>query len=157
MPHRLHKLLAVTVVGLMPVVAGVGCQSPCRTCPASGTAAPPECAAPDRAGACIGSGPFLHVVLFKLKADAPEGAAEAMIRDTHELLAKVPSVKEVRTGRRAAIEGGYNLTDYDVGLLVKFADQAGLEAYIVHPLHKQYVEKHLPNCEPPRVADFIAE
>ena len=114
------------------------------TCPASG-------------GASLGEAPFLHVVIFKLKANAPEGEAQALIDDARELLAKVPSVKEVRAGRRAPVERSFNITDYDVGLVVKFPDKAGLEAYIEHPLHKEYVKKHKDYWETVRVIDFIAE
>ena len=114
-------------------------------------------AGPANIGADLESAPFMHVVLFKLKADAPEGEREALVTDAEELLAKVPSVKEVRAGPRAPVDRPYNLKDFDVALLVKFADKAGLEEYIEHPLHKKYVEKHSQYWEEVKVADFVAK
>src|SRR5215470_9967534 len=45
--------------------------------------------------------PYVHTVIFTLKKDAPKDEAAAMIADCHELLAKIPTVRELRAGRPA--------------------------------------------------------
>jgi hypothetical protein len=91
--------------------------------------------------------PFVHTVIFTLKKDAPDGAADGMIQDAHEMLAKIPTVREVRCGRPAEKPKADAKASYDVGLLVLFDDAAGLKTYDEHPLHKEYVKKHLKNIE----------
>jgi len=91
--------------------------------------------------------PFVHTVIFTLKKDAPEGAADSMIKDAHEMLAKIPTVREVRCGRPAEKPKADAKANYDVGLLVLFDDAAGLKTYDEHELHREYVKKHLKNIE----------
>jgi len=104
--------------------------------------------------------PFVHTVIFTLKKDAPEGAADGMIRDASDLLAKIPTVREIRCGKPAepaAGKSGPAKPTYDVGLLVLFDDAAGLKTYIDHPKHQEYVAKHLKNVELDKVHvyDFV--
>jgi hypothetical protein len=102
--------------------------------------------------------PYVHAVIFHVKKDAPEGEAEALIRDAHEILRRIPTVRELRVGRPAErATPGLASKDYHVGLLILFDDADGLLTYHEHPLHKQYVAKHLPHVETEklRVYDFL--
>jgi stress responsive alpha/beta barrel protein len=105
-----------------------------------------------------GHAPYAHVVVFRMKEDAPKDAVEKAIADCRELLAKVPSVRSVRAGRPAA-EGTPDVPkmQYDFALLVLFEDAAGLKAYIDHPLHVKFVQKHGPNfnMEKLQIFDFM--
>jgi len=89
------------------------------------------------------SAPFVHAVIFHLKKDAPEGTTEAILKDVRELLATIPSVREVKAGRPAVKETPDNAkTDFQIGLLVLVDDLDGLKTYIEHPKHKEFVAKH---------------
>lgn len=102
--------------------------------------------------------PFAHTVIFYLKSDAPADAAEGLIVDAHEMLAKIPSVRELRVGRPAEKSTpGLAKKDYAVGLVIFFDDAEGLLAYDKHPLHTKYVQKHLKNIELSKLAvyDFL--
>ena len=99
---------------------------------------------------------YVHAVIFYLKKGAPAGEAEALIEDSHKLLAKIPSVRHLWVGRPA--EKGtpkVGITDFQVGLLVLFDDYDGLKTYIDHPLHTQYVEKHEKYWQKVPVYDFV--
>ena len=103
---------------------------------------------------------FVHTVVFTLKKDAPEGAADSMIHDAHDLLAKIPTVREIRCGKPAEQKAGKSgpaKPSYDVGLLVLFDDADGLKTYIDHPKHQEFVAKHLKNVEGDKlhVYDFV--
>lgn len=91
---------------------------------------------------------YVHAVIFHVKRDAPKDEVEALIRDADELLRPIPSVRELRIGRPAdqATPGLANKA-FQVGLLILFDDAAGLLAYHEHPLHKRYLEKHMPHVE----------
>jgi hypothetical protein len=105
-----------------------------------------------------GSAPYVHVVIFYLKPEAPSGAVQEMIADAHELLAKIPSVRGVQAGRPAA-QATPDLAqkDYQVGLVVLFDNYDGLKTYLDHPLHTKYVEKHGKHVEMKKlqIYDFI--
>jgi hypothetical protein len=102
--------------------------------------------------------PYVHVVIFHLKKDAPSGTADALIADAYEILAKIPSVRGIQVGKPAdKATPDFAKKDYQVGLLVLFDNFEGLETYLKHPLHQQYVDKHLKHVDETRlqVYDFI--
>ena len=109
------------------------------------------------AGGCA-SPKYVHGVYFTCKPGTPECKIDALVADGYELLAKVPSVRRIETGRRDVNAArDVNVTDYDVGLVVYFDDKQGYDEYEKHPTHQQYVEKHKPLWQTVRVYDFIAE
>jgi Stress responsive A/B Barrel Domain len=104
--------------------------------------------------------PFVHCVIFYLNKDAPEGEADAMIADINELLRPIPSVRGLRAGKPAVKEKRDNAkTDFQVGLLVLFDNAEGLDTYIKHPQHVQFVEKHGKYIERQKlgVYDFVEQ
>lgn len=98
--------------------------------------------------------PFVHTVIFYLKADAPAGTADEIVADCHEMLAKIPTVKLLRAGKPAEKAGGITKGDYGVGLMILFDDAEAFNTYVNHPLHRKFVAKHLKNCDPAKMAAF---
>jgi len=111
----------------------------------------------DRRIAPRGPASFVHTVIFHLKTDAPANETDSVIADTQKLLARIPSVREIRAGRPAEKASDRAVKDYQVGLLVLFDDVEGLHAYIDHPLHKEFVANHEKNFEKVVVYDFLAQ
>jgi hypothetical protein len=103
---------------------------------------------------------YVHVVVFHAKKDAPKDAVSAAIADCHEMLAGIPSVRGLKVGRPAP-GGDPNVPaqKYDFALLVLVDDAAGLKAYLDHPQHKKFVEKHIKNfdIEKLQIFDFADE
>jgi hypothetical protein len=91
---------------------------------------------------------YVHTVIFTMKKDAPKDAEAALLADCHEMLAKIPSVRELRAGRPAE-KATEKLAkhDYSVALTIFFDDYDGLTAYDKSDLHQQFIKKHLPNVE----------
>jgi mRNA-degrading endonuclease YafQ of YafQ-DinJ toxin-antitoxin module len=86
---------------------------------------------------------YVHTVIFHVKKDAPDDEVSTLIRDAHELLGKIPSVRELRVGRPA--EKGtpdFAKKDFQVALLVLFDDFQGLETYLDHPQHQKFLDRH---------------
>lgn len=100
--------------------------------------------------------PLVHTVIFALKKDAPANEADALIADSQKLLAKIPSVREIRAGKPADKATPIAAKDYQVGLLVLFDDADGLQTYLDHPLHKEYVANHEKNFEKVVIYDFLS-
>ncbi len=86
---------------------------------------------------------YVHVVIFTLKKDAPANAVDDVIKDCHDMLAKISSVRSVKAGRPSKeVAEKVVKTDYDIGLVVLVDDFAGIEAYQKDPLHLAFVKKH---------------
>lgn len=102
--------------------------------------------------------PYVHAVVFRMKKDAAKDAVEKAIADCHALLAKIPAVRSVRAGRPAA-KGTPDVPkmEFDFALLVLVDDADGLEAYLKHPKHWEFVAKHGPafDMEKLQVFDFV--
>jgi hypothetical protein len=131
MKRTLLSVIALAVAGLL--LAGAVARS----------AAEKKEDAPKKARAS-----YVHIVVFTLKKDAPKDAEAQMIDDCHEMLGKIPTVRELRAGRPAE-KGTPRLAkkDYNVALTILFDDYDGLMTYDKHELHQKFVEKHLPHVE----------
>jgi hypothetical protein len=101
---------------------------------------------------------YVHVVVFTLKKDAPKDAAATMTSDCHDMLAKIPSVRELRAGTPAE-KATPNLAkkDYSVALTIFFDDYDGLMAYDRSELHQKFVQKHLPHVDLEKLLVFDYE
>ncbi len=99
--------------------------------------------------------PYVHAVIFYLKKDAPKDTVEKAIADCHTLLAKIPTVRGVWAGRPAEKSTPkFAAKDYDFALLVLFDNYEGLQEYIDHKLHIEYVERHGKHFDRVSVFDF---
>lgn len=98
---------------------------------------------------------FVHVVLFKSKSGDPQAASAEILRDIQEMLVPLPTVKAIRVGRPAPTNTRPIVdANYDVGLLLLFEDQKGLQEYLDHPTHAEFARKHDTSCDV-RVFDFV--
>jgi hypothetical protein len=98
------------------------------------------------------SAPFVHTVIFYLKADAPSSTADDIVTDCHEMLAKVPTVRSLKAGKPA--EGGAGKKDFAVGLVILFDNAADFKTYVDHPNHKKFVGKYLKHLDTSKLAAF---
>jgi hypothetical protein len=101
------------------------------------------------------NGPYVHVVIFRMKKDAPKEAVEKAIADCHEWLAKAPGVCSVRAGRPAD-KGtpGVPKMEYDFALLVLLENADALQEYLDSALHKKFLDRHEPSFEMTKVQVF---
>lgn len=141
-----RKMLVVAGLAVVGIVLWAGVSAPGRSAGQADTSKARK------------SPSYVHAVIFHVKKDAPEGEASALIRDAHELLQKIPSVRELRVGRPAEKSTpNFAKKDFQVGLLVLFDDYQGLETYLEHPLHQKYLENHGEHVdlEKLQVYDFV--
>lgn len=98
--------------------------------------------------------PLQHVVLIKLR-DASQ--VDALLADTRRHLSAVPEVSELWVGRPFDVgRTGVDL-DWDVGVIVGFANRHAYGAYLAHPQHTALVETWQPRWEWIRVHDLLDE
>ena len=136
----LRRLLLLAVLALLGLVLSDRALDPARAADKDAKA--------DRAG-------FVHAVILYMKSDAPAGEMEAAIKDAHEVLTQIPSVREVRCGPRSEKDTPkFARRDYQLGLLVLFDDADGLKTYLEHPQHAKFVERHEKYFDNVVVYDF---
>lgn len=92
-----------------------------------------------------------HIVLFRFKPSAIPEQRKRALAELRTLTALVPSV--------LALTAGENFSDrsrgFDAGLVVRFQDRAGLDAYQVHPEHQRVVQEWIrPNVEEVLALDY---
>jgi hypothetical protein len=97
---------------------------------------------------------FSHVVIFWTKPEIPN-AAEHLLAGMHQYLKRAPGVLQFHAGKMVPSERGVVDQTYQVALNLLFPDKKTQDAYQVHPLHLEFVEKVFkPNCLKVVVYDF---
>jgi Stress responsive A/B Barrel Domain len=82
----------------------------------------------------------LHVVLMKPRPDLTASARAALVDAFERAVREIPTVRDVRIGRRVFHGAGYEATAPDAAdylAMIDFDDLAGLETYLRHPAHEQ--------------------
>jgi hypothetical protein len=97
---------------------------------------------------------FSHVVIFWTKPENPK-AAEELVAGMQHYLKPIPGVLQFHVGRMVPSQRPVVDQSYQVALNVSFPDKQMQDAYQVHPLHLEFVEKVFkPNCAKVTVYDF---
>jgi hypothetical protein len=130
------------------------CRLPTLTALAALALAAPAALAEGNKG---GATPYVHTVIFYLKADAPSSTADEILADCHEILGKISTVRALKAGRPAPGSSFPTKSDYAVGLLVLFDDAEGFKKYASDPLHLKFIGKHRQHLDLPKLAiyDFV--
>ena len=89
-----------------------------------------------------------HIVLFKWKNTATPEQIEAVLSGLKQLKSQIPSIVDLSCGENFSPRS----QGFQHGLVVRFEDKAGLEAYQLHPAHQEVVQKLIK----PILADIIA-
>lgn len=91
---------------------------------------------PPRAAHPYSEGMIRHIVLFRLAADDDAQRRD----DAHEIAGRltaletqIPGIQSIRVDRDLGLVAGH----WDVALVSEHDDNAALEAYQVHPAHKE--------------------
>ena len=89
-----------------------------------------------------------HVVLFKLKEDAPKGTL-ALLKDELGALSKsIPEIRAYDYGSDLGLRDG----NFDLCLVAQFDDAEAFNRYVIHPDHQRFVS----DCLTPVAADRVA-
>ena len=99
------------------------------------------------------SGPYRHVVCFKFKDDATKEQVSAIEKAFAELPKKIDTINGFEWGTDVSPEG--LAQGYTHCFIVSFKDKAGLEVYIPHEAHKEFVAQLKPILDKVFVIDFV--
>jgi len=99
--------------------------------------------------------PYRHVVLFKFKDSATPYQVHVVEKAFFELAKKVETVKGFEWGNNVSPEGKND--GFTHCFLVTFADKAGLDVYLPHPAHAEFVSLLKPTLDKVCVFDYVAK
>lgn len=98
--------------------------------------------------------PYRHVVFFKFKDSATPDQVKAIEKAFIELAGKIDTVKGFEWGTNVSPEG---LNDgFTHCFFVTFKDKAGLEVYLPHAAHQEFVGTLKPLLDKVCVLDYVA-
>ena len=98
-----------------------------------------------------------HVVITWLKDPGNSGQRKAIIKVSRQF-ETIPGVLSVRVGESLMSDRAIVDDSFDVAIIITFADEASLEAYLVHPQHKKAVKEVLkPLVKKIQVYDIFDE
>ncbi len=97
---------------------------------------------------------FSHVVIFWTKPENPK-AADELLAGMNRYLRPIPGALHFHIGRMVPSHRAVVDQTYQVALSLIFPDKPTQDAYQVHPLHLEFLEKVFkPNCAKVVVYDF---
>jgi Stress responsive A/B Barrel Domain len=83
---------------------------------------------------------FIHMFAFRLKPGVTEAQQERMLREIGGLKNHIPLVLEAQVGKNVSPRG----QGFVIGGVMKFADEASLDAYNAHPVHQALLKWLVP-------------
>jgi hypothetical protein len=98
---------------------------------------------------------WIHVVYFWMKPAAPAAARQQLVRDCRDFLGKVPTVRQLWSGRPAMTPREVVDNSYDVGLCVVLDDSAAHDIYQQHELHVEFIARNKEHWARVQVYDFV--
>jgi hypothetical protein len=97
---------------------------------------------------------FSHVVIFWTDPAQP-GAADELVAGAEHYLRPIPGLLHFHIGKMAGSHRPVVDQSYQVALNTVFPDRAAQDAYQVHPLHLEFVEKVFKRvCQKVVIYDF---
>ena len=98
-----------------------------------------------------------HVVLMKPREDLSTAEQHGLIDALDRAIREIPTVRDVRVGRRVVHGAGYEQTAPDAAdyfMSIDFDDLAGLQAYLRHPAHEDLGARFNQSLKSALVYDF---
>ncbi len=99
----------------------------------------------------------IHMVVVWLKEPGNAEHRQRVIAGSKKLK-QIPGVLDLRVGKVVPSDREVVDSSYDIALYLRFANKADLQAYLVHPIHKNTVkEEFVPVLDHYKVFDFTDE
>jgi hypothetical protein len=92
---------------------------------------------------------FIHMFAFRWKPGVTDEQKQNVVTEIRKLQGQIPGLLETSVGLNVSPRG----QGYGLGGVMKFADQAALDAYGPHPVHQKLLSWLIPLIEPIEV-DF---
>lgn len=101
------------------------------------------------------TGPFRHFVSFQFKEGTGEDKINEIVAGFLALKGKIDTITDLEWGGTENVEPRND--GFTHSFLVSFRDRAGLETYLPHPAHQEFVKLLRPHLEKAYVFDYTAK
>lgn len=101
------------------------------------------------------TGPFRHFVSFQFKEGTSEDKINEIVAGFLALKGKIDTITDLEWGGTENVEPRND--GFTHSFLVSFRDRAGLETYLPHPAHQEFVKLLRPHLEKAYVFDYTAK
>ncbi len=98
-----------------------------------------------------------HLVLMKPRTDLSPADRQALVDALNRAVREIPTVRDVRVGRRVTHGAAYEATAPDSAdyiASIGFDDLAGLQAYLRHPAHAELGARFHQSLDSALIYDF---
>jgi hypothetical protein len=92
---------------------------------------------------------IIHMFAFRWKAGVTDDQKQSAITEIRKLQGQIPGLVETSVGVNTSPRG----QGYELGGVMKFADQSALDTYGSHPVHQKLLNWLIPLIDPIEV-DF---
>jgi antibiotic biosynthesis monooxygenase (ABM) superfamily enzyme len=92
---------------------------------------------------------FIHMFAFRWKPGVTEDQKQRVVTEIRKLQDEIPGIIETSVGVNTSPRG----QGFELGGVMKFADQSALAAYGSHPVHQKLLNWLIPLIDPIEV-DF---
>ncbi len=99
----------------------------------------------------------IHVVLFRPRPDISVEERDRLFESMRVAAREIPEVRGFRVGKHLDPAPRYRLggfPSYPWSAVLEFDDEAGLQAYLTHPLHRQLGERFNGAAESALIYDY---
>ena len=86
---------------------------------------------------------YIHMFAFRWKPGVTNEQKQTVISEIRNLQGQIPGLVETHVGANISSRG----QGYELGGVMKFTDQAALDAYGPHPVHQKLVSSLMPLIE----------
>lgn len=100
-------------------------------------------------------GEYRHFVFFKFKKDTPAEEITRIEKEFAALPSKIDTITDFEWGTDVSPEK--KAKGFTHGFVVTFKDKVGLEVYIPHKAHEEFVKGLKPHLEDVFVFDYVAK
>ena len=101
------------------------------------------------------TGPFRHFVSFQFKEGTRENKKTEIVMAFMALKGKIDAISDLEWGGTENVEPRND--GFTHSFLVSFQNKAGLEVYLPHPAHQEFVKLLKPHLEKVYVFDYTAK
>jgi hypothetical protein len=100
-----------------------------------------------------------HLVLMKPKPDLSAADRKTLVETFERTVREIPTVRDVRAGRRLIHGAGYESTAPDAAaymIAIGFDNLLGLQTYLKHPAHEILAARFYESLDSALIYDFEA-
>ena len=84
-----------------------------------------------------------HVVMVWFNDEVSQQDIDEVIAQSYALQHEIPLIRAIHVGRAISSERKAVDDSFDLGIVMRFASEQDMQAYVTHPVHKDFVSRYV--------------